>query len=334
MKKKILSLLALSLAFSCNAPNNIDNTLNNKSVNSYIQQNGNEVVIDVSQGKFKGADLTLNIKDLNKMFSVKKSQQGTVNLFGSVKSYMVYLIKNSASTYPTDGSGDPLSDKVLGPYVFNVDNNVYPAVKFTNVPPSGNDYYYFAVRAFDGVNATGTELVKPDNGNINSWSGVSSGMPIAVSDGSGVRVSDNYVVSPLLPPVVNINTTISPTQAAVLDAHVKFLNTSSTSVSAYAVNFCTDPKNPSDTAVLDTPFMIPKGMSFTDDVIQLTNLPRGTYYLTVSKANSENPNEPNLIDDVSNFSPAVTYDDTSNNLVVSSNSVTIDNNQKYEFSDG
>lgn len=326
MKKKILSLLALSLAFSCNAPNNIDNTLNNKS-NSYIQQNGNEVVIDVSQGKFKGADLTLNIKDLNK-FSVKQSTQGTVNLFNQVRSYMVYLVANSATTYPSNG--DPISDKVLGPFVFNVNNNVFPSVRFTNVPPSGTNYYYFAVRAFDGINGTGTELIKPNNGSSTPWTGTSNGMPIAVSSGNGISVDNNFVPTPTTAPIVNVNTTLGATGAAVLDAKVKFLNTSSANVSGYEINLCTDPLNPTDTSVLATPFLIPKGKSFTDDIIQLTNIPHGTYYLTISKAGDENSFNPNLIEAM----PPATYSDGSDNMVVSSNSVTVTNNQQYSFSDG
>lgn len=332
MKKKILSLLALSLAFSCNAPNNIDNTLNTTKSSSSISQSGNDIVIDVSKGKFKGADLTLNIKDLKK-FSVKQSQQGSVNLFGSVKSYMVYLVANPASTYPTDGSADPLADKVLGPFVFNANNNEFPAVKFTNVPPSGSNYYYFAVRAFDGMNATGTELIKPDNGNSTPWNGTSAGMPIAVSSGNGVMVAPDYTISPSGASIVNIQTTLGATGAAILDAHVKFLNTSATSIASYKVNFCTDPLNPTNTSVLSSPFTIPKGQSFTDDIIQLTNLPEGSYYLTVESAGDLNLNNPNLIDQSTNFTPPVNYNDSSNNLVVSSNYVTIDNNQQYTFSD-
>lgn len=328
MKKKILSLLALSLAFSCNAPSDLTISKLDSKVASFVKQEGRTYVIDVSQGKStKGADLTFN---LGKAFSVKQSSQGTVNLFGSVKSYVVYLVSD-ASGVSFSGT-DPIGNKVLGPFVFNVNNNVFPSVRFTNVPSSGANFYYVAVRALDGLDGTGTDLIKTNNGSLTAWTGTTAAAPIngkiAVSSGAGINVDANYVVSPTTAPIVNINTTLGATGAAVLDTRVKFLNGAATSVSAYSVNLCTDPTRPVTTKVLATPLVMPKNQSFTDDVFQLTNVPQGTYYLTVSPVRDANLTSPNLIAQL-----GVPNMDASDNIAISSNSVTIDNNQQYTFSD-
>lgn len=327
MKKKILSLLALSLAFSCNAPSDLTISKLDSKVTSFVKQEGRTYVIDASQGKStKGADLTFN---LGKAFSVKQSSQGTVNLFGSVKSYVVYLVSDVSGV--SFSGTDPIGNKVLGPFVFNVNNNVFPSVRFTNVPSSGANFYYVAVRALDGLDGTGTDLIKTDNASLTTpWTGTTAGLPfsgkIAVSSGAGINVDANYVVSPTTAPIVNINTTLGATGAAVLDARLKFLNTASTSVASYSVNLCTDPTRPVATKVLTVPLVMPKNPSFTDDVFQLTNVSQGTYYLTVSPVRDKNLNSPNLIAQL-----GLPNADTSDNIAVSSNSVTIDNNQQYSF---
>lgn len=328
MKKKILSLLALSLAFSCNAPSDLTISKLDSKVTSFVKQEGRTYVIDASQGKStKGADLTFN---LGKAFSVKQSSQGTVNLFGSVKSYVVYLVSDVSGV--SFSGTDPIGNKVLGPFVFNVNNNVFPSVRFTNVPSSGANFYYVAVRALDGLDGTGTDLIKTDNASLTPWTGTTAGLPfsgkIAVSSGAGINVDANYVVSPTTAPIVNINTTLGATGAAVLDARLKFLNTASTSVASYSVNLCTDPTRPVATKVLTVPLVMPKKPSFTDDVFQLTNVSQGTYYLTVSPVRDANLTSPNLIAQL-----GLPNADTSDNIAVSSNSVTIDNNQQYTFSD-
>lgn len=326
MKKKILSLLALSLAFSCNAPTNIPISKVDSKMASSVKKDGNTYVIDASQGKStKGADLTFN---LGKSFSIKQSSQGTVNLFGSIKSYVVYLVSDVSGA--SFSGTDPIGNKVLGPFVFNVNNNVFPSVRFTNVPSSGAGFYYVAVRALDGLDGTGTDLIKANNGSLTPWTGTTSAAPlsgkIAVSSGAGISVSPTYVVSPTTAPIVNINTTLGATGAAVLDARLKFLNTASTSVASYSVNLCTDPTRPVATKVLAAPLVIPKNPSFTDDVLQLTNVPQGTYYLTVTPVRDTNLTSPNLIAQL-----GLPNADASNNIAVSSNYVTIDNNQQYTF---
>jgi hypothetical protein len=112
------------------------------------------------------------------------------------------LIKNSSSTYPVNG--DPIGDKFLGPYILNNNGAFSSTLTFYNVGDSAGKYYYVAIRAFDGVNATGNSLIKPNSNWTGATTNITYNKQVTVSSGSGINVSSTLVVTP------NSRITITP----------------------------------------------------------------------------------------------------------------------------
>lgn len=171
---------ALSFQYACNIPNNI------------IYSEKNTYSVDVGKGK-SGASIELNISEKDFSFSTKDNKSGSLSRkIGDIRSYKVYLLRSSNSgAYPV--GGDPLKDSV-SESVVNVGASPVHKIKLNNVQGSTysagtGEYYHVALRAFSGANATGSELIKKDNGNVTPWSGTTSSSPrIAVTSGNGIQV--------------------------------------------------------------------------------------------------------------------------------------------------
>ncbi|MFN8576527.1 MAG: hypothetical protein U0354_06695 [Candidatus Sericytochromatia bacterium] len=192
INNKLSILLVLGLV-SCSTNPPINNKIDNTKIINISQNNIDNFKIDAGQVK-DGASLsvTLNFKD---GFNTKANTNGSLaKTINDIQSYEIYLIKNSASSYPVNG--DPIGDKFLGPYILNNNGAFTSTITFYNIGDSAGKYYYVAVRAFDGANTTGNSLIKPNT----SWTGTTSNITynkqVAVSSGSGVNVSSTLSVTP------------------------------------------------------------------------------------------------------------------------------------------
>lgn len=110
-----------------------------------IDNNSNKVFIaDVGNGK-KGASFSIKIGSSENTFSTKVNSNGQPQkTMADVDHYIVYLVSNVATPYPT--TGDPLgADKVAGPFTISK-TGLSQTVTFSNVPDSLGKYYYIAVR--------------------------------------------------------------------------------------------------------------------------------------------------------------------------------------------
>jgi streptogramin lyase len=175
-----LVISALGFQYACNTPNNTINTQN-------------EVYnVDLGKGQ-KGVSFEINISEKNLGFSTKDNKSGGASRkLGDIRSYKVYLLRSSSSVSYSSGS-DPLKDAVSDA-VINVGASPVHKIKLNNIQGSTyslgtGEYYYIALRAFSGSNATGTELIKVNNGDSTPWSGITSSSPrVAVSSTSGIQV--------------------------------------------------------------------------------------------------------------------------------------------------
>ncbi|MFN4152384.1 MAG: hypothetical protein ACK4IX_15700, partial [Candidatus Sericytochromatia bacterium] len=142
-------LLSLSI-FSCNNIN-ITSPSSNTSFTKVMYSNS-FANIDLAQKS--GASLKFSIN--RQGFKTKAApivQNMPNNLSGNspkeamdIKSYKVWLIKNSSPVYPA--GADPIGDAVAGPFEINGDVD---GVSFNNVGTSSGDYYFMALQAFDGA---------------------------------------------------------------------------------------------------------------------------------------------------------------------------------------
>ncbi|MFN8576528.1 MAG: hypothetical protein U0354_06700 [Candidatus Sericytochromatia bacterium] len=214
---KLSILLVLGL-ISCSTNTPINNSENTRIIN-LSQNNTNNINIDVGQVK-NGASISVSINFKNG-FNTKANSNGTLSKnVNDVQSYEVYLIKNSASTYPVNG--DPIGDKVLGPYILNSNGVASSVLTFNNILSSGGQYYYVAVRAFDNLNATGNSLIKANT----SWTGTTANTTynkqVAVSNGSGILVSSTYLVTSTSR--LNVNPNLLDASSATVDTSITVNN--------------------------------------------------------------------------------------------------------------
>lgn len=186
--KKSISLFILIAVTSCSTNNFVSLSNNQK-----ILVNNNEYIVNVSNN-VKGGEITvkLGFSNLQKFFTKANTNGSPAKTPLDIKSYKLYLIKNSNATYPL--GGDPLSDSV---YTFTINSlgTYMNTVKFKGITGSGANYYYVGVIAYDGLNGTGNELIKPNNGNTIPWSSASANIGIAVSSGNGINVNDSTLVA-------------------------------------------------------------------------------------------------------------------------------------------
>jgi sugar lactone lactonase YvrE len=207
MSKKVnrlfLPLLLVAIT-SCTFPDNLS------AINTGQVSTAKVYTADFGQGK-KGANLTLKINSETGSFNTKANSNGNSIYYAAttIRSYKLYVVKSTLGTgyYHTD----PIATDLVGIPV-NVD--VGPAASHTillnNIPNSTDqfgtgDYYYIAVRAYSGLNASGTELIKTNNGG-QPWTGATANIKLAVSTGAGIQVlSDSYTVSSTTDMTININ---------------------------------------------------------------------------------------------------------------------------------
>jgi hypothetical protein len=338
MKKELLlsfALINMSLMTSCNNFNNI--TDNTKIVylnkNNEIDSNNKESHIFKISEK-KGSSLTFTINKPNLGFNTKATTNGVAAKIASdVLSYQVYLIKSSSGTsYPLNG--DPLGvDKVAGPYVFNTNNASSNTVTFTNVSPSSTNYYYIAVRAYSGINATGVELIKSNNGSSTAWTGTTSlTNQVAVSSGVGVNVGIGDIVNPLTPLTVTSN--LIDAISSTIDAKIVTNLGDPTTINSYALNLCTEPTKPLTTKVLSTPIIVNRNSSQlinNSHSVTFKNISSGSYYVTVEAFSSSNGGGTSLIT-ANNGATPYSSPDNDSKVAVSSNVVNITSSQEVIFS--
>jgi sugar lactone lactonase YvrE len=184
----ITALLSLS---SCSTFNILNVSSNNTS--TITSNNNGEYVVNVNNVS-KGGEITvkLGFSNLKNFFTKANTNGSPAKTPFDIKSYKLYLLKNSNSTYPI--GGDPIADSI---YTITVNSmgTYLNTVKFKGLVGSGSDYYYVAVIAYDGLNATGNELIKPNNGNSTPWSAGSENKGLAVSSGNGINVNDTTLVA-------------------------------------------------------------------------------------------------------------------------------------------
>lgn len=207
--KVSLSLLLSMAVFSCGGVNGISPVASKISSNEKVSYNGSIASIDV--GHKNGATLKFGIEKRSFKLKASLPVQGPPNsLAGNpakeymdVKSYKVWLIKNSSPNYPM--GGDPIGDKVAGSFEINAklgNGDDVTGISFNNVGTSGNDYYYMAVQAFDGEldvdgHVTGKSLIKQNNGSNMGWKGSSAYPQNRIAVSNGVKVDSNNQVSSL-----------------------------------------------------------------------------------------------------------------------------------------
>ncbi|MFN8576530.1 MAG: hypothetical protein U0354_06710 [Candidatus Sericytochromatia bacterium] len=338
MKKELLlsfALINMSLMTSCNNFNNItDNTkivYLNKD-NDIDSNNKESPCFKVSEKK--GSSLSFTINKPNLSFNTKATTNGVAAKTASdVLSYQVYLIKNSSGTsYPLNG--DPLgTDKVAGPYIFNTNNADSNTVTFTHVSPSANNYYYIAVRAYSGINATGTELIKANNGSSTAWTETTAlTNQVAVSTGVGVNVGIGDIVNPLTPLTVTPN--LIDAISSTVDAKIVTNLGDPTTINSYALNLCTDPTRPIATKVLSAPIIVNRNSSQlinNSHTVTFNNISSGSYYITVEAFSNSNGLGTSLITSNNGLTP-YTSPDNGVKVAVSSNTVNITSNQEVIFS--
>ncbi|MFN8576529.1 MAG: hypothetical protein U0354_06705 [Candidatus Sericytochromatia bacterium] len=220
---KYLGLFLLTFGFSCSTNNPIVLNDSNSSVNinklkesGIIDKNAKEAFI-ADIGVKGGASFSVDIDLKEGKFQTKSSNGSVAKTSADIQSLAVYLVRNSASTYPLNG--DPIgTDRVAGPFILNRNGAGPYTVTFTNVGSSSGSYYFSAVRAFSGTSGTGTELIKINNGNATAWTGTTASTNRVAVSSSGVSVNSSLVVSTTtsLPVTINLEDAIG----AIIDANV------------------------------------------------------------------------------------------------------------------
>ncbi|MFN4152311.1 MAG: hypothetical protein ACK4IX_15325, partial [Candidatus Sericytochromatia bacterium] len=286
----------------------------------------------VNLGNTKNS-LSINIKPLRNNFVVKKTQNGVLPYtYVEVKSYKIYLIKNSNASFPS--GGDPLDpSKVVYTLTSNVDYESGAFVTFSGLSGSNGDYYHVAVRAYDDLNATGNELIKENNGNSTPWSGTASLTPrIAVST-SGVKIdNDSLSVSTTTPLQVSPN--LIDGKGAVIDIDIKPLGQTSRKIKSYKVNLAIDSLQPYSTRVYENSFNISRSYSQLSNSgyhkIFIDTPPDYATYNATVEAFDINGNS--LILPNNNGTSYTSPDDVNKEIAVSSNRATVARNFSVSIS--
>jgi sugar lactone lactonase YvrE len=141
-----------------------------------------------------GANIYFKIEPEKSNLSIKSNQDGIFAKSNTdVDHYLVYLIKNAnTSNYPS--GGDPLADKVVGPFSISASGVSTKTVKFTNVPDSFGEAYYVAIRVKDSAD---NDLLKDNNDLLTPWGSITQGITpkVAVSSGQGVTVNSIFEIN-------------------------------------------------------------------------------------------------------------------------------------------
>jgi sugar lactone lactonase YvrE len=213
--------------------------------------------------KNKGATITVNINfsEENKLKVKANSSGNGVGSIADIKSYQVYLLRISASNgYPFR---EPLQDAVGNPFVTNVSYPANIVIKLVNVPGSSaqGQYYYVAVRAWSGNDASGIELFKPNTFLFNS-------PRIFISSGNGISVDSATLVA--------ANTATLTITAGLIDAAgaklENIINVNSGSATIPSISYSSIPVFTSIVAGMSGSFSaLDTGIATTSQL----NIPRG-----------------------------------------------------------
>jgi len=281
------------------------------------------IISEITIAKDKGATLSVNLNPQG--ISIKSLNGSPATISDDIKSYQIYLLKYNSETYPA--GGDPLgTDKVAGPFIVNKTGS--GRINLRNVPPSGDDYYFIAIRAFSGPDITGISLIKPNNGSSIPWSGITENTPDVVVSTTGVKVDTQYRVTPAS--AITIIPELNDMIGTKVDAQITLSLNMPEKVSYYLVNLCTDPSKPISTKVITESFMVKRDFSQlvnNKHQILLSNIPTGTYYVTVQAFDAKNNN----LVATDNNSGVYASPDTGANVAVSVNKVNVSENQVLTF---
>lgn len=232
----LFATLISSCAFNSNKPesvtirSNLDFSKNDLSkldiVNlkeSNIITTAKETLIDVGKGQ-KGTSFSVNLKFAdNNNFTTKANGNGQAQkTIADVDHYIVYLVSNAASPYPS--TGDPLgADKVAGPFTISK-SGASQTITFINVVDSLTKYYYVAVRCQQV--APGNEDIVKRNTNWGATTQLlanGNGRVAITNTGGdanqgGVKVDSSFVVSSTVN--LDVKPALEDTTGATLQATI------------------------------------------------------------------------------------------------------------------
>jgi hypothetical protein len=162
----------------------------------------------INIGKAQGGasiSFKINLTDKNN-FAVKSSSGNGAKTTSDIDHFVIYLVTDT-NAGGFNAVGDPAGNTVGDAAGYNVDPDVRQ-VTLHNVPGSGSNYYYVAVRAVDG---SGNDLIKP-NASWTNTTAITYGGRVAVSSGAGVKVDSNYQIT--AGPTTDLPVTINLDDAA------------------------------------------------------------------------------------------------------------------------
>ena len=248
MKKIFVSQLVLIsslLLLSCGIQNSLNS--NNITPINYEDNLKNNVnhIFEVPNSK-KGSNIVVEINTKNMGFSTKATSNGIIKTAQDIKSYEIYLIKNSyanSSDLVSNPIANDVNNQIIQQGTFNTDARISEKINFSNVPPPGSGkYYYVGVRAFDnigGASGVGNDLIAPGNEDP-YWTS-----PVALSS-VGISIDSNVTVS-------NLNTiSVVPKLITSLTAKVDtgiILTGAKSLIKSYKAYLCTNNADPTNTIV-------------------------------------------------------------------------------------
>jgi sugar lactone lactonase YvrE len=317
---------SLFLAFSVSCV-----ILSSCSVENILQTNTNSVNNVIRVGKSNNS-LSINIKPIKNSFVVKKTQNGLLPYtYVEVKSYKIYLIKNNNAIFPS--GGDPLDpSKVIYTLTSNVDYESGAFVTFSGLSGSNGDYYHVAVRAYDGLNATGNELIKENNGSSTPWSGTALLTPRVAVSTSGVKIdNDSLSVSTTTPLQVSPN--LIDGKGAIIDIDIKPLGQTTRKIKSYKVNLTIDPKLPDLTKVYTTSYTVLRDNSqLTNSGVHKVLIDTPPDYATYNATVEAFDINGNSLIIANNNGTTYTFPDNNKQIAVSSNRATVARNFSVSIS--
>ncbi|MEK7432285.1 MAG: NHL repeat-containing protein [Cyanobacteriota bacterium] len=244
MKKIFVSPLVLItslLLLSCEMPTN--NITPIKYQNNL--KNTKEHFFRVSNSK-KGSNIVVEIDTRNISFSTKATSNGIIKTAQDIKSYEIYLIKNSyanSSDLVSDPIANDINNEIIQQGTFNTDARISEKINFSNVPPPGSGkYYYVGVRAFDnigGASGVGNDLIAPGNEDP-YWTSAVALSPVGISIDSNVTVSNLSIIN-VIPKLITSLT-------AKVDTDVVLTGAKSL-IKSYKAYLCTNNADPTGTMV-------------------------------------------------------------------------------------
>ncbi len=187
MNLKLIFTLATTVFVigSCSSSNNQINTNNVTNLNSVTKPENKKILIADFNRKKNGVNtgvyINLNIGEPKNGLKIKSADGQLEAKSTDIKSYFVGLCTNK----------DLPDTSQVGEELFMVNKDGAATITFANVPVGGP--YFAVVLAFDGLNATGKLLIKPNNGGT-PYLAPDTGLQLAVSSNS-VSVSSTLAIT-------------------------------------------------------------------------------------------------------------------------------------------